>query len=164
MNKDEKTCYNCGNKNCNIYYSMVKKDYKRHFETYEYKDFDCVNHNKWEELKMEEIHTDNTNTLQNALDRIEELEKANKWHYPSKGEYPKDEKDLLMSNQLNLLIKMKGSDCLSLALGQYNFSTQQFVYQHLVGLTEVYAWKEIVLPELKEGCLHEIKDKKKNDF
>lgn len=71
---DEKTCYNCGNKNCNVYYSIVKKDYKKHFETYEYKDFDCVNHNKWEELKVEEIHTDNTKTLQNALDRIEELE------------------------------------------------------------------------------------------
>lgn len=71
---DEKTCYNCGNKNCNVYYSIVKKDYKRHFETYEYKDFDCVNHDKWEELKIEEIHTDNTKTLQNALDRIEELE------------------------------------------------------------------------------------------
>lgn len=71
---DEKTCYNCGNKNCNVYYSMVKKDYKRHFETYEYNDFDCVNHNKWEELKMEEIYTDNTKTLQNALDKIAELE------------------------------------------------------------------------------------------
>lgn len=51
MITDEKTCYNCGNKNCNIYYSMVKKDYKRHFETYEYRDFDCVNHDKWEEDK-----------------------------------------------------------------------------------------------------------------
>lgn len=74
---DEKTCYNCGNKNCNVYYSMVKKDYKRHFETYEYNDFDCVNHNKWEELKMEEIHTDNTKTLQNSLERIRELEREN---------------------------------------------------------------------------------------
>ena len=74
---DEKTCYNCGNKNCNLYYSTAKPDVKRHFETYEYKDFDCVNHNKWEELKMEEIHTDNTKTLQNALDRIKELEKEN---------------------------------------------------------------------------------------
>ena len=71
---EEKTCYNCGNKNCNIYYSMVKKDYKRHFETYEYNDFDCVNHDKWEELKVEEIRTDNTETLKNALDRIKELE------------------------------------------------------------------------------------------
>lgn len=74
---EEKTCYNCGNKNCNVYYSIVKKDYKRHFETYEYKNFDCVDHDKWEELKMEEIHTDNTKTLQNAMERIEELEKEN---------------------------------------------------------------------------------------
>ena len=76
--------------------------------------------------------------------------KANKWHYVKDGDLPKDEKDLLMSNQLNLLIKMKGSDALSLALGQYNFSTQEFCYQHIVGLTEVIAWKEIVLPELFE--------------
>ncbi len=55
---DEKTCYNCGNKNCNVYYSIVKKDCKRHFETYEYKNFDCVNHNKWKELKVEETRTD----------------------------------------------------------------------------------------------------------
>lgn len=60
---EEKTCYNCGNKNCNVYYSTVKKDYKRHFEVYEYKDFDCVNHDKWEELKVEEIRTDNTETM-----------------------------------------------------------------------------------------------------
>jgi hypothetical protein len=49
--KEEKTCYNCGNKNCNVYYSTVKKDCKRHFETYEYNDFECVNHDKWEEMK-----------------------------------------------------------------------------------------------------------------
>ena len=68
MTDYEQTCYNCGNKNCNVYYSMVKKDYKRHFETYEYNDFDCVNHDKWEELKVEEIRTDNTETLKNALE------------------------------------------------------------------------------------------------
>ena len=71
---EEKTCYNCGNKNCNVYYSIVKKDCKRHYETYEYRDFDCVNHDKWEELKVEEIRTDNTETLKNALERIKELE------------------------------------------------------------------------------------------
>ena len=73
--------------------------------------------------------------------------KANEWHYPSKGEYPK-ETGLLMSKTLLLVTKMKGSDYLSLALGQYNFSTQEFSYQHIVGLTDVIAWKEIVLPEL----------------
>lgn len=70
---EEKTCHNCGNKNCNVYYSIVKKDCKRHYETYEYRDFDCVNHDKWEELKVEEIRTDNTETLKNALERIKEL-------------------------------------------------------------------------------------------
>ena len=72
---EEKTCYNCGNKNCNVYYSMPKKDYKSHFETYEYRNFDCVNHDKWEELKVEEIRTDNKKTKKNALERIAELEK-----------------------------------------------------------------------------------------
>ena len=71
--------------------------------------------------------------------------KANEWHYPSKGEYPKDN-GLLMSGQLILLTKMKGTDNLSISIGQYNFSTQEFSYQHIVGLTEVYAWKELVPP------------------
>ena len=74
---EEKNCYNCGNKNCNLYYSTVKKDYKSHFETYEYKDFDCVNHNKWEELKMEEIHTDNYSKMEqkfyNNLTKAKEI-------------------------------------------------------------------------------------------
>lgn len=32
---------------------------------------------KWEELKVEEIRTDNTETLKNALERIKELKKEN---------------------------------------------------------------------------------------
>ena len=76
--------------------------------------------------------------------------KANEWHYPSKGELPTDDKDMLMSKTLLLITKMKGSDCLSLALGEYNFSTQEFSYQHIVGLTDVIAWKEIVLPKESE--------------
>jgi len=75
--------------------------------------------------------------------------KANEWHYVKDGDLPK-ETGLLMSKTLLLVTKMKGSDCLSLALGEYNFSTQEFSYQHIVGLTDVIAWKEIVLPELKE--------------
>jgi hypothetical protein len=77
MTKNEKTCYNCGNKNCNVFYSKAKKDYKRHFEIYEYNNFSCVNHDKWEVLKVEEIRTDNTETLENTLERIAELEKEN---------------------------------------------------------------------------------------
>ena len=82
--------------------------------------------------------------------RIAELEKANEWHYVKDGDLPK-ETGLLMSKTLLLVTKMKGSDCLSLTLGEYNFSTQEFSYQHIVGLTDVIAWKEIVLSELKEG-------------
>lgn len=74
---EEKTCYNCGNKNCIVYYSTAKKDCKRHYETYEYTNFECVNHDKWEEMKVEEIRTDNTEPLKNALERIEKLEKEN---------------------------------------------------------------------------------------
>ena len=74
---EEKTCYNCGNKNCHIFYYSVKQDVAEHHETYEYTEFDCVNHDKWEELKVEEIRTDNTETLINALERITELEKEN---------------------------------------------------------------------------------------
>jgi hypothetical protein len=75
--------------------------------------------------------------------------KANEWHYVKDGDLPK-ETGLLMSKMLLLVTRMKGSDCLSLALGEYNFSTQEFSYQHIIGLTDVIAWKEIVLPELKE--------------
>ena len=74
---EEKTCYNCGNKNCHIFYSTVKQDVTEHHETYEYRSFDCVNHDKWEELKVEEIRTDNMETLKNALERIAELENEN---------------------------------------------------------------------------------------
>ena len=77
--------------------------------------------------------------------------KANEWHYVKDGDLPKDE-GLLMSNTLLLITKMKGSDCLSLALGQYNFSTQEFSYQHIIGLNDVIAWKEITLPkEIEEN-------------
>ena len=72
--------------------------------------------------------------------------KANEWHYVKGGDLPK-ETGLLMSITLLLITKMKGSDCLFLALGEYNFSTQEFNYQHFVGLTDVVAWKEIVPPK-----------------
>ena len=76
--------------------------------------------------------------------------KANEWHYVKDGDLPKEEKDMFLSKHLILLTKMKGADNLFVNLGQYNFSTQEFSYQHIVGLTDVIAWKEIVLPELKE--------------
>lgn len=62
---EKKTCYNCGNKNCHIFYFSVKQDVAEHHETYEYRDFECMNHDKWE-MKVEEIRTDSTETLKNA--------------------------------------------------------------------------------------------------
>lgn len=75
---EEKTCYNCGNPNCHIPLNSVRINVKEHHETYDWDmEFDCTNHDKWEELKVEEIRTDNTETLKNALERIKELEKEN---------------------------------------------------------------------------------------
>ena len=56
---------------------------------------------------------------------------ANEWHYVKDEDLPK-ETGLLMSKTLLLVTKMKVSDCISLALGKYNFSTQEFSYQHIV--------------------------------
>lgn len=84
--------------------------------------------------------------------------KANEWHYVKDGDLPKDEKDMLMSDQLILLTRMKGTNNLSISIGQYNFSTQEFSYPHLVGLTEVIAWKEIVLPVITRRTEEEIKE------
>lgn len=97
-----------------------------------------------EEHKMDMIDYHDSLFMEDAY--IAGYDKANEWHYLKDGDLPK-ENGLLMSKTLNLIIKMKGSDCLSLALGQYNFSTQEFSYQHIVGLTDVIAWKEIVFPE-----------------
>lgn len=75
---EEKTCYNCGNPNCHIPLNSVRINVKEHHEFYDWDmKFNCMNHDKWEELKVEEIRTDNTETLKNALERIKELEKEN---------------------------------------------------------------------------------------
>ena len=104
-----------------------------------------------EEL-IEESKRLNTTPRETVYKAIEfGYNKANEWHYVKDGDLPKDEKDMLMSDQLILLTRMKGTNNLSISIGQYNFSTQEFSYPHFVGLTEVIAWKEIVLPELKES-------------
>lgn len=70
------------------------------------------------------------------------------WHDLRKdpADLPKDDNDMLMSGHLILLTKLKGTDDLYVTLGRYNFSTQEFCYQHIVGLIDVVAWQEIVLP------------------
>lgn len=64
--------------------------------------------------------------------RIAELEKANEWHYVSKGEMPTDEKTILIYLEARFV------------LGWYKFG---FWYSNDGEIEEdVIAWKEIVLP------------------
>ena len=70
--------------------------------------------------------------------RIKELEKANEWHYPSKGELPEKTGRYLILNRF----------------GEHYFTTN--ITEYLEGaklfscfsMKDVYAWKEIILPEL----------------
>ena len=107
------------------------------------------------EKEAEEYFRDNAHNFDEVTACRECMEygynKANEWHYVKDGDLPKDDKDMLMSGHLVLLTKMKGTDYLYVTLGRYNFSTQEFCFQHIVGLIDVVAWKEIVLPELKES-------------
>ena len=85
--------------------------------------------------------------------------KANEWHYPSKGEYPKcDEK-----TQLIFYVTCYCRDITRkrMVLGYYQKSfmnddvklfvekSKGYEEEHLP--KDVIAWKEIVLPKLKEG-------------
>ena len=108
---------------------------------------------EWMQDKFRTTSITGYNSMKQAYQKGAEFgyNKANEWHYVKDGDLPK-ETGLLMSKTLLLVTKMKGSDCLFLALGQYNFSTQEFSYQHIVGLTDIIAWKEIVLTEeIKEN-------------
>ena len=72
--------------------------------------------------------------------------KANEWHYPSKGEYPKEYEDIL----IYFLTEDGMKDW---TRGWYENDKHIFKYLSALGtqyLKTVIAWKEIVLPELKE--------------
>ena len=78
--------------------------------------------------------------------------KANEWHYPSKGEYPKDEftneytKPRLPSAYKRFYCLCLGDDCV---MGKYMrglFWTVEGSYS----LNEIVAWKEIILPKENE--------------
>ena len=78
--------------------------------------------------------------------------KANEWHYPSKGEYPRDEK--------NVLCILGEFENKNLEVGYYSQKENErerwrFSEYSTSDDSEddwgVSAWKEIVLPELKES-------------
>lgn len=77
---------------------------------------------------------------ENLDECAKELEKANEWHYPSKGEYPIDKTEML--------VYFKYADY------EYPCKTFGFYNGHFwdtkrgdVSNKEVIAWKEIVFPE-----------------
>ena len=77
--------------------------------------------------------------------------KANEWHYPSNGEYPKEYKDLLIC----FLTEDDMKDCVR-GWYEYDFENNKHIFKYLnvLGtqyLETVIAWKEIVLPGLKES-------------
>lgn len=75
-----------------------------------------------------------------------DFNKANEWHYPSKGEHPKEYEDIL----IYFLTEDGMKDW---TRGWYENDKHIFKYLSALGtqyLKTVIAWKEIVLPELKE--------------
>lgn len=90
--------------------------------------------------------------------------KANEWHYVKDGDLPKEYQEcyFICSNtydEHNKVSFAKGN--INVRIGIYSFfydedgneTTEPCFYDDVIGdewdLSEVYAWKEIVLPELK---------------
>jgi hypothetical protein len=65
------------------------------------------------------------------------------WHRVADEDLPEEQKDMLMSDVLFLVVKRKLSTEYTFELGKYNFSEKEFEYTHIIGLTDVIAWCEI---------------------
>ena len=95
--------------------------------------------------------------------KIAELEKANEWKYPSKGELPKCDEETQLIFYVNCYYEVGGETITRkrTVLGYYRNSflnddiklfvekSKGYEDEHLS--IDVIAWKEIVLPELKEN-------------
>ena len=108
------------------------------------------------EKEAEEYFRDNAHNFDEVTACRECMEfgynKANEWYYPSKGEYPKDEKKVLC-----ILGDFENDN---LEVGYYSqvegdSKRWRFENYDLPDDSEegwgVSAWKEIVIPELKES-------------
>lgn len=72
-NLEEKNCYTCDNKKCNITYSCIRQDVTEHHEVFDIDiEFDCVNHNKWKPLLWRGKHTEEN------INEVELLKKQNR--------------------------------------------------------------------------------------
>ena len=69
--------------------------------------------------------------------------KANEWHYPSKGEYPKD-------NSFVLVWTLDGGITTNYGEEYSDGIPENGLFQG-IHISDVIAWKEIVFPELKES-------------
>ena len=69
--------------------------------------------------------------------------KANEWHYPSKGEYPKDNSFVLVWTENGGITTNYGKE--------YSDGIPENGLFEGIHISDVIAWKEIVLPELKES-------------
>lgn len=72
--------------------------------------------------------------------------KANKWHYTSNGEYPKEYADLLIC----YLTEDDKKDCVR-GWYEYDFDNDEHIFKYdnllcTLDLPSVIAWKELVLP------------------
>ena len=70
--------------------------------------------------------------------RIAELEKANEWHYVKDGN-PKNENDILCRISKDEVV-----------VGYYHSAKKRYITIDGQDLYNIIAWKEIVLPELKD--------------
>ena len=94
-----------------------------------------------EEL-IEESKRLNTTPRETVYKAIEfGYNKANEWHYPSKGEYPKEDK--------RYLCKIKAFVGGGIDYECFDYDIEYGSWKNAIG--EIIAWKEIVLPELKES-------------
>ena len=81
--------------------------------------------------------------LASVTEQLDELEKANEWHYVKDGDYPKDR------TEKKYLVALKSEyGGFFYELDIWCESLHCFASNNP---TKVYAWKEIVLPELKES-------------
>ena len=101
--------------------------------------------------------------LASVTEQLEELKKANEWHYPSKGELPKCDEKTQLIFYVNCYYEIDGEPITRkrTVLGNYKKSflnddiklfvekSKGYEDEHLP--KDVIAWKEIVLPELKES-------------
>jgi len=73
--------------------------------------------------------------------------KANEWHYPSKGELPKED----TAEKETLYLLWFGLDDSDYMTGLFSHGRFWCFDRGWFDTNEVIAWKEIVLPELKES-------------